>query len=140
MSPSFSSDIDAVRSLNDSIQTQFADLRSTQDNLSAEKECLAEQKAQVASIRQSLAAEKQKIDQGCNDFIALLAHYAVLLQLKFRDATIMIPVGYISSTPKRGKLLLLYLQNRQRFRHESEVVMYYHLLHLFSPRQIAMDT
>ena len=52
----------------------------------------------------------------------------------------MIPVGYISSTPKRGKLLLLYLQNRQRFRHESEVVRCYHLLHLFSPQQIAMDT
>jgi hypothetical protein len=52
----------------------------------------------------------------------------------------MIPVGYISFTPKRGKLLLLCLQSRQRFRHESEEVMCYHLLHLFSPRQIAMDT
>jgi hypothetical protein len=32
--------------------------------LSAEKESLAEQKAQVVSIRQSLAAEKQKIEKG----------------------------------------------------------------------------
>jgi peptidoglycan hydrolase CwlO-like protein len=59
----FFSDIDAVESLNDSIQTRFADLRSTQENLSEEKDSLAEQKTQVASIRQSLAAEKRSIEQ-----------------------------------------------------------------------------
>jgi len=69
----FFSDIDAVQSLNDSIQTQFADLRSTQSNLSAEKENLAEQKTEVAGIRQSLAAEKQKIEKKEDEKAELLA-------------------------------------------------------------------
>ncbi|PSO45465.1 MAG: hypothetical protein BRC25_02150, partial [Parcubacteria group bacterium SW_6_46_9] len=69
----FFSDIDAVQSLNDSIQTQFADLRSTQNNLTAEKESLAERKSEVASIRQSLAAEKRKIEKKEDEKAELLS-------------------------------------------------------------------
>lgn len=59
----FFKDIDNAQSLNNSMQTKFANLRDTRSQVQAQKADLADRKTQVANVRQSLAAQKQKVEQ-----------------------------------------------------------------------------
>lgn len=59
----FFKDIDNAQSINNSMQSEFAQLRETRSNIEEQKTNLANRKSEVESVRQSLAAEKEKIEQ-----------------------------------------------------------------------------
>lgn len=59
----FFEDIDNAQSINDSMQSKFAQLRETRSNAKKQKSNLANRKSKVESVRQSLAAEKRTIEK-----------------------------------------------------------------------------
>lgn len=59
----FFSDVNVVQSINDSLQTRFAEIRETRQQAEEEREALANQRDRVTDTRQAIAAQKQEVEQ-----------------------------------------------------------------------------
>lgn len=59
----FFSDINVVQSINDSMQTQFTQIRDSRAEAEEEQEALASQRDQVTDTRQEIASQKQEVEQ-----------------------------------------------------------------------------
>ncbi|MEX2515029.1 MAG: hypothetical protein WD335_02800 [Candidatus Paceibacterota bacterium] len=59
----FFSDINSVQSINDSLQTRFAEIRNARQEAEEEREALANQRDQVTDTRQAIAAQKAQVEQ-----------------------------------------------------------------------------
>lgn len=59
----FFSDINAVQSINDSLQTRFAEIRQARQEAEEEREALANQRDRVTDTRQAIAAQKAEVEQ-----------------------------------------------------------------------------
>lgn len=59
----FFSDINVVQSINDAMQTQFAQIRASRAEAEEEKEALANERNQVTDTRQAIEAQKREVEQ-----------------------------------------------------------------------------
>ncbi len=59
----FFSDINAVQSINDSLQTSFAQIRTARAEAEEEQEVLANERDQVTDTRQAIAAQKREVEK-----------------------------------------------------------------------------
>jgi len=59
----FFSDINAVQSINGSLQTRFAEIRQARQEAEEEREVLANQRDRVTDTRQAIAAQKADVEQ-----------------------------------------------------------------------------
>jgi len=59
----FFSDINTVQSINDSLQTRFAEIRSARQEAEEEQEVLSSQRDRVTYTRQAIAAQKAEVEQ-----------------------------------------------------------------------------
>ncbi len=59
----FFQDVDSVQSINDSLQTKFAEIRQNREELEQQRAALAQQRNEVSGARQAVAAQKREIEQ-----------------------------------------------------------------------------
>lgn len=59
----FFSDVNVVQSINDAMQTQFAQIRASRAEAEEEQEALSNERDQVTDTRQAIAAQKQEVEE-----------------------------------------------------------------------------